>query len=118
MEVGVAIGPDPTITFSAIAPLPPDVDEILFAGFLRSKPVEMMPCRTVDVEAPATAEIVLEGYVDLGERRTAGPGALLFDDVGGAAADGGLPHGPRHRAHLPAADAAPVARDCGRSHAV
>jgi 4-hydroxy-3-polyprenylbenzoate decarboxylase len=73
MEVAVAIGTDPTVTFAAVAPLPPDVDEILFAGFLRSKPVEMMPCRTVDVEVPAMAEIVLEGYVDLGERRTEGP---------------------------------------------
>ena len=73
MEVAVAIGADPTITFSAIAPLPPDVDEILFAGFLRSKPVEMMPCRTVDIEVPATAEIILEGYVDLEERRREGP---------------------------------------------
>ena len=73
MEVAVAIGPDPTVTFSAIAPLPPDIDEILFAGFLRSKPVEMMPCRTVDVEVPAASEIVLEGYVDLEERRREGP---------------------------------------------
>ena len=73
MEVAVAIGTDPTITFSAIAPLPPDLDEMLFAGFLRGKPVEMMRCRTVDVEVPATAEIVIEGYVDLDERRTEGP---------------------------------------------
>jgi 4-hydroxy-3-polyprenylbenzoate decarboxylase len=73
MDVAVAIGTDPTVTFAAISPLPPDVDEMLFAGFLRSKPVEMMPCRTVDLEVPATAEIVLEGYVDLGERRVEGP---------------------------------------------
>jgi 4-hydroxy-3-polyprenylbenzoate decarboxylase len=73
MEVAVAIGTDPTVTFSAISPLPPDVDEMLFAGFLRSKPVEMMPCLTVDLEVPATAEIVLEGTVDLAERRTEGP---------------------------------------------
>jgi 4-hydroxy-3-polyprenylbenzoate decarboxylase len=73
MEVAVAIGTDPTVTFAAISPLPPDVDEMLFAGFLRSKPVEMMPCLTVDLEVPATAEIVLEGTVDLAERRTEGP---------------------------------------------
>jgi 4-hydroxy-3-polyprenylbenzoate decarboxylase len=73
MEVAVAIGADPTVTFSAIAPLPPDVDEILFAGFLRSQPVEMMPCRTVDIEVPATAEIILEGTIDLDERRREGP---------------------------------------------
>ena len=73
MEVAVAIGTDPTVTFAAISPLPPDVDEMLFAGFLRSKPVEMMPCLTVDLEVPATAEIVLEGTVDLAERRMEGP---------------------------------------------
>ena len=73
MEVAVAIGTDPAVTFSAIAPLPPDLDEMLFAGFLRSKPVEMIRCRTVDLEVPATAEIALEGYVDLSERRTEGP---------------------------------------------
>jgi len=73
MAVAVAIGTDPAVTFSAIAPLPPDVDEILFAGFLRSKPVEMMPCRTVELEVPATAEIILEGYVELEERRREGP---------------------------------------------
>ena len=73
MEVAVAIGTDPAVTFSAISPLPPDIDEMLFAGFLRSKPVEMMPCLTVDLEVPATAEIVLEGTVDLAERRTEGP---------------------------------------------
>jgi 4-hydroxy-3-polyprenylbenzoate decarboxylase len=73
MEVAVAIGTDPTVTFSAISPLPPDVDEMLFAGFLRGKPVEMMPCRTVDLEVPATAEIVLEGTVEMDERRREGP---------------------------------------------
>ncbi|MSO20646.1 MAG: menaquinone biosynthesis decarboxylase [Acidobacteria bacterium] len=73
MEVAVAIGTDPTVTFSAIAPLPPDLDEMMFAGFLRGKPVEMLPCRTVALEVPATAEIVLEGYVDLNEQRREGP---------------------------------------------
>jgi len=46
---------------------------VVFAGFLRGKPVEMMPCRTVDVEVPATAEIILEGYIDLDELRREGP---------------------------------------------
>ena len=73
MEVAIAIGADPAVTFSAIAPLPPDIDEVLFAGFLRGKPVEMMPCRTVDVDVPANAEIVLEGYVNLDELRREGP---------------------------------------------
>jgi len=73
MEVAVAIGTDPAITFSAICPLPPDLDEMLFAGFLRNKPVEMMRCQTVDLEVPAQAEIILEGTVDLAEHRTEGP---------------------------------------------
>ena len=73
MEVAVAIGGDPAVTFSAITPLPPDIDEMLFAGFLRQKPVEMTPCETVDLEVPAASEIVLEGHVRLDELRTEGP---------------------------------------------
>ena len=73
MEVAVAIGADPATMFSAILPLPPDLDEMLFAGFLRSKAVEMVQCETVDVDVPANAEIVLEGYVELDEQRTEGP---------------------------------------------
>jgi len=73
IDVAVAIGPDPAVTFSAIVPLPDDLDEMLVAGFIRRKPVEMVACRTVDLEVPANAEIVLEGYVDAGERRTEGP---------------------------------------------
>ncbi len=73
MEVAVAIGADPATIFSAILPLPPDLDEMLFAGFLRGKSVEMTKCKTVDLEVPANAEIVLEGYVKLGETRTEGP---------------------------------------------
>ena len=73
MDVAVAIGSDPATMFSGILPLPPDLDEMLFAGFLRNKPVEMVPCKTVDLEVPANAEIVLEGHVILGELRTEGP---------------------------------------------
>jgi 4-hydroxy-3-polyprenylbenzoate decarboxylase len=73
MEVAVAIGADPATMFSGILPLPPDLDEMLFAGFLRSKPVDLVKCETVDIEVPANAEIVLEGYVKLGELRTEGP---------------------------------------------
>ena len=73
MEVAVAIGTDPALTFSAIVPAPPDVEEFLIAGFLRQKPVELVRCETVDLEVPATAEIVLEGYVDLDELRSEGP---------------------------------------------
>jgi 4-hydroxy-3-polyprenylbenzoate decarboxylase len=73
MEVAVAIGTDPAITFSAIVPAPPDVEEYLIAGFLRQKPVELVKCVTVDLEVPATSEIVLEGYVELDELRPEGP---------------------------------------------
>jgi 4-hydroxy-3-polyprenylbenzoate decarboxylase len=73
MEVAVAIGTDPAITFSAIVPAPPDVEEYLIAGFLRQKPVELVKCETVDLEVPATAEIILEGHVNLEELRPEGP---------------------------------------------
>jgi 4-hydroxy-3-polyprenylbenzoate decarboxylase len=73
MEVAVAIGADPATMYSAILPLPPDLDEMMISGFLRSKPVEMVKCETVDIEVPANAEIVLEGYVEIGEIRREGP---------------------------------------------
>ena len=73
MDVVVAIGTDPAITFSAIVPAPPDVEEYLVAGFLRQKPVELVKCETVDLEVPASSEIVLEGYVNLDELRVEGP---------------------------------------------
>ena len=73
IEVAAAIGPDPAVTFSGIVPLPDDLDEMMFAGFLRRAPVEMVPCKTIDLAVPANAEIVLEGYVDLDELRTEGP---------------------------------------------
>ena len=73
MDVAVAIGTEPTLTFSAIVPAPPDVEEFIIAGFLRQKPVELVKCETVDLEVPADAEIVLEGYVNLDELRTEGP---------------------------------------------
>jgi 4-hydroxy-3-polyprenylbenzoate decarboxylase len=73
MEVAVAIGTDPAVTFAAIVPAPPEVEEYLIAGFLRQKAVELVRCETVDLEVPAQAEIVLEGYVELGELRSEGP---------------------------------------------
>lgn len=73
MPVAVAIGSDPATMFSAILPLPPGIDEMMFAGFLRGKAVEMIKCETCDIEVPANAEIVLEGYVNLGELRREGP---------------------------------------------
>ena len=73
MDIAVAIGCDPASMYSAILPLPPDLDEMMIAGFLRQSPVEMVKCQTSDLEVPAQAEIVLEGYVELGELRTEGP---------------------------------------------
>jgi 4-hydroxy-3-polyprenylbenzoate decarboxylase len=73
MEVAVAIGTDPATTFSAIVPAPPEVEEYIIAGFLRQAPVELVQCETVDLQVPAHAEIVLEGYVELGELRSEGP---------------------------------------------
>ncbi|MCF7952671.1 MAG: menaquinone biosynthesis decarboxylase [Spirochaetales bacterium] len=64
MPVAVALGCDPAVTYAATAPLPPGIFEVLFAGFLRGKPVEMVKCVTCDLEVPAQAEFVLEGYVD------------------------------------------------------
>ncbi len=73
LEVAVALGCDPATIYAATAPLPPDMDEMLFAGFLRKAPVELVKCETVDLEVPAQAEFVLEGYANPGERRIEGP---------------------------------------------
>jgi 4-hydroxy-3-polyprenylbenzoate decarboxylase len=73
MPVAVAIGGDPAVIYSSTAPLPYGVDEMVFAGFLRRRPVEMVKCITSDIEVPANAEIVLEGYVEPEELRDEGP---------------------------------------------
>ena len=73
LPVAVAIGPDPACTYAATAPLPEDIDEFLFAGFLRQAPVELVQCKTVDLQVPANSQFVLEGYVEPGERRREGP---------------------------------------------
>jgi len=73
MPVAVALGGDPATIYAASAPLPEDVDEMVFAGFLRKQPVEMVRCATLDLEVPAHAEVILEGYVDPDELRTEGP---------------------------------------------
>ena len=73
MPVAIALGGDPALIYAASAPLPPGIDEVVFAGWLRGAGVEMVPCRTIDLEVPAHAEIVLEGYVDPAERRREGP---------------------------------------------
>lgn len=73
IPVAVVLGGDPALTYAATAPLPPGIDELLFAGWVRRKPVELVPCETVDLEVPANADFVLEGYIDPAERRTEGP---------------------------------------------
>lgn len=73
MPVAVALGADPAVIYAATAPLPAGIDEMLFAGFLRKEPVRMVACETVDLEVPANAEIILEGYVDPTEERMEGP---------------------------------------------
>jgi len=73
IAVSVAIGADPATALAGMLPIPPDLDEMMFAGFLRREPVEMVSCETNDLEVPANSEIVLEGYVNLNEMRTEGP---------------------------------------------
>src|SRR3954464_4523131 len=73
MPVAVALGGDPVLPYAATAPLPDGIDEFLFAGFLRRKPVEMGRCKTIDLEVPASADFILEGYVDVDELRREGP---------------------------------------------
>ena len=73
LEVAVAIGADPATALAGILPVPPDLDEFMFSGFLRREAVELVRCETVDLEVPANAEIVLEGFVNLSETRIEGP---------------------------------------------
>jgi 4-hydroxy-3-polyprenylbenzoate decarboxylase len=72
-EVAVVIGADPATVFSAVAPVPEGLDKFLFAGITRRKGIDLVKCRTVDVEVPASAEVVLEGYVDPSEMNIEGP---------------------------------------------
>ena len=73
LEVAVALGLDPVTAYSASAPLPKHIDEFMLAGFLRGEPVELVRAKTVDLEVPANAEIVLEGYVQPGDLGIEGP---------------------------------------------
>ncbi len=130
LPVAVAIGCDPVVSYAATAPLPGDIDEYLFAGFLRGERVEMVDCLTVPLQVPAHAQIVLEGYVEPGERHAEGPfgdhtgfytpvedfpgpAHRVHDDAARSdlpldhhveAAAGGRPDRSRYRADLPAAD--------------
>jgi 4-hydroxy-3-polyprenylbenzoate decarboxylase len=73
MPVAVCLGGDPAYTFAATAPLPDGLDEVLFAGFVRKKSVELTKCESNDLEVPADVDFVLEGYVQPGELRDEGP---------------------------------------------
>src|SRR5881227_3891303 len=73
IEGAVALGLDPVTTYAASAPLPKHIDELMLAGFLRGEPVQLVPAKTVDLDVPANAEIVLEGYIDKDELTAEGP---------------------------------------------
>lgn len=73
MPVAVSFGGDPALLFSALAPLPPFLSEMMFAGFLRRQGVPMVKCITQDIEVPADSEIVIEGFVNPNELREEGP---------------------------------------------
>jgi len=73
IEVAIIIGGDPATVFSAVAPVPEGQDKYLFAGIARKKGIKIVKCKTVDLEVPANAEIVLEGYVDPQDIRDEGP---------------------------------------------
>jgi 4-hydroxy-3-polyprenylbenzoate decarboxylase len=73
IEVAVALGLDPVTAYSASAPLPKHIDELMLAGFLRGEPVELVQAKTIDLEVPANAEIVLEGYIQKDELTDEGP---------------------------------------------
>ena len=88
MEVAIALGADPASCYSASAPLPYGIDEFLLAGFIRKKSVPLVKCKTVDLEVPANAEIVLEGYIDPSEMRLEGP---FGDHTGYYSQDGDFP---------------------------
>ena len=73
LEVAVALSPGPVLAYAATAPMPEGLDELLLAGFLSRQRIELVKAVTVDLEVPASAHIVLEGYVEPGERRREGP---------------------------------------------
>jgi 4-hydroxy-3-polyprenylbenzoate decarboxylase len=73
LQVAAAIGADPAMCFAATLPLPPDLNATLFAGVIRQEPTLLTKCETNDLEVPANAEIVLEGWIDPAERRIEGP---------------------------------------------
>jgi 4-hydroxy-3-polyprenylbenzoate decarboxylase len=73
LDVAVALGPEPVLTYCATAPMPEGLDELLLGGFLARRRIELVKCVSVNLEVPASSQIVLEGYVEPGERRREGP---------------------------------------------
>jgi len=73
MEVALALGTDPITTYSGSMPLPKHIDEYMVAGWLRDEPIELVQCKTVDLQVPANAEIIIEGYCIRGETKPEGP---------------------------------------------
>src|SRR5438105_738590 len=67
MPLAISLGGDPVYPYMATAPLPPATDECLFGGFLRGRPVELVQCKTIDLQVPASADFVIEGYLDPAE---------------------------------------------------
>ena len=143
MEVAVAIGTDPALTFAAIVPAPPDVEEFMIAGFLRQKPVELVKCETVDLEVPATPrsfskatsistnsaprarsaitpastrwKISIRSSTSPASRTGKNP--IYATTIVGKPPHGGRMDGQGGRAHLPAADEADHSRTGGRQPA-
>jgi len=83
MDIAIAIGVEPISTFCAAAPVPYGVSEVDMAGGIRGEPVQLIKCETVDLEVPATAEIVIEGEVGLGETMPEGPFGEYIGYMGG-----------------------------------
>lgn len=73
LPAAIAIGGAPAVTFSAVIPLPPGMDEMILAGFLQGAPVEMVKCVSVPLSVPAQSDYVIEGWIEIDERRTEGP---------------------------------------------
>ena len=73
MEVAISLGTEPVTAYAGSAPLPKHIDELMMAGFLRGEPVEVVQCKTVDLQVPAHSEIVIEGYCERGVLEPEGP---------------------------------------------
>ena len=73
MDIAIALGGSPAVTYSSTAPLPPDINELIFAGYLESRPIEIVKGKTVDLMVPAESDFIIEGYVDPGNETIEGP---------------------------------------------